>query len=151
MLLEPAVERRLPENVSLRAALRSYQSVGVAWLERIRDWGAAGVLADDMGLGKTLQVIALLGCERASGRMDRPSLVVAPTSLLENWAREIERFCPELTCVVYHGPERSSHGARLDDANVVVTSYPVLVRDLPLLSSRSYHYLVLDEAQAIKN
>jgi SNF2 family DNA or RNA helicase len=150
-LLEPTVERPLPENVSLRASLRSYQSVGVAWLERMRASGASGVLADDMGLGKTLQVIALLGCERASGRMDRPSLVVAPTSLLENWAREIERFCPALTCVVYHGPERSRRHARLDDVNVVVTSYPVLVRDLPLLSSRPYHYLVLDEAQAIKN
>jgi superfamily II DNA or RNA helicase len=138
-------------SVELTATLRSYQAQGLAWLERLRELGLAGVLADDMGLGKTLQTIALLASELAAGRMDRPSVVVVPTSLLVNWVREIERFCPALTVVPYHGCRRSDSFDAMACAHVIVTTYPVLVRDLPKLSCREYHYLILDEAQAIKN
>ncbi len=150
-LLTDAAAHIVPAKSGLAVILRPYQAEGVAWLERLRDYGLGGVLADDMGLGKTLQTIALLGQERESGRMDRPSLVVVPTSLVGNWARELERFCPALSCVVYHGGRRSECLSSVSSANVVVTTYPVLVRDLPQLVAQSYHYLVLDEAQTIKN
>lgn len=142
-------EQTVPKG--LTAMLRPYQTEGVAWLGRLREFELGGVLADDMGLGKTLQTIALLGQELEGGRMDRPSLIVVPTSLVGNWSRELARFCPALSCLAYHGSKRSECLRAIDGAHVVVTTYPVLVRDLPILRIRPYHYLILDEAQAIKN
>lgn len=135
----------------LRATLRPYQMEGLAWLEHKRDAGVGAVLADDMGLGKTLQTIALLAKEREARRSDRPSVIVAPTSLVPNWLREIERFAPHLKTLDYTGPRRTARLVDLARADVVVTSYPILIRDTAQLSSFSYHYAILDEAQAIKN
>jgi SNF2 family DNA or RNA helicase len=135
----------------LTVGLRPYQAEGVAWLQHLREHDVGGILADDMGLGKTLQTIALLLLEQESGRADRPSLVVAPKSLIENWRREIRRFAPSLQTLVIAGARRAEQFARLPAAQVVIVSYPLLVRELERFSEQEYHYVILDEAQAIKN
>ncbi len=143
--------RNLPMPRGLRATLRSYQIQGVSWMQSLRSLDVGGVLADDMGLGKTLQTIAHLLTEKEQGRRDRPSLVIAPTSLVGNWQRELARFAPQLRVVVLHGAKRKQVVDRIISADVVLTTYPVVVRDEELLTSRPWHLLILDEAQAIKN
>jgi superfamily II DNA or RNA helicase len=135
----------------LRAELRPYQREGVAWLSHLRALGANGVLADDMGLGKTLQVIAHLTAEKEAGRLVQPVLVVAPTSLVGNWRRELARFSPGLAVLTLHGPGRHGLWKRISHADVVITTYAALVRDEKKLARQNFHLLVLDEAQAIKN
>ena len=136
---------------SLRATLRPYQAEGVAFLQRLRAAGVGGVLADEMGLGKTLQTIAHISIEKAEGRLDVPALVVGPTTLVGNWSREIARFAPDLRVVVLHGPERHARWRDVPGADVVITTYPVLVRDEERFAGQRFHLVVLDEAQAIKN
>lgn len=141
----------VPPPTGLRAELRDYQRAGLSWLQFLREYEFSGVLADDMGLGKTLQTLAHLLTERAAGRADRPSLVVAPTSLLSNWRREAARFAPELKVLVLHGTERSARFAEIPAHDLVITSYPLLPRDLEVHAAQPYHLLILDEAQHIKN
>jgi len=140
-----------PQPAALRATLRPYQHEGLMWLEHKRDAGVGGVLADDMGLGKTLQTIALLAREKEARRMDIPTLIVAPTSLVQNWQREFKKFAPHIRVISYTGPKRHRRIPEFENAEVIVTSYPVLIRDLTPLTEREYHYVILDEAQAIKN
>ncbi|MBL9107443.1 MAG: DEAD/DEAH box helicase [Myxococcales bacterium] len=122
----------------LRADLRDYQRQGVDWLSCLRDAGLGAMLADDMGLGKTLQTLAAL-----RGRC----LIVAPTSVLHNWAAEARRFRPSLNVCTYHGPRRA-----LDpDADLTLTSYAILRLDADRLSEETWDVAVLDEAQNIKN
>ncbi len=135
----------------LRATLRPYQNEGVAFLQRLRGAGVGGVLADEMGLGKTLQAIAHICVEKAEGRLDAPVLVVGPTTLVGNWSREIARFAPALRVVVLHGPDRHAHWAAAAKADVVVTTYPVVVRDEERFAQLRFSIVVLDEAQTIKN
>ena len=135
----------------LRAELRPYQVEGVAFLQHLGEQGLGGILADDMGLGKTLQTIAYLAAEKESGRAKRPSLVIGPPSLAFNWAREIEKFAPHLKVIGIHGSKRSALYDRIDSADVVITTYPILIRDEEKLAKHAFHALVLDEAQAIKN
>jgi superfamily II DNA or RNA helicase len=135
----------------LRADLRPYQREGLAWLQHLRALDAGGVLADDMGLGKTLQAIAHIVAEKDAGRLDRPALVLAPTSLVGNWRRELARFAPYLNVLVLHGPGRHRSWAKLAHADVVVTTYPALLRDEERLAGKQFHLALLDEAQAIKN
>ena len=136
---------------AIRATLREYQLDGVAWLGFLAAYGFNGILADDMGLGKTLQALAHVAHERDVGRLARPTLVVAPTSLLGNWRRETARFCPQLSTLVWHGAERREHVARLTSTDVVITSYALVTRDIALLGRQDFGLVVLDEAQAIKN
>ncbi len=135
----------------LQATLRGYQQDGLNWLQFLREYDLAGILADDMGLGKTVQTLAHLLVEKKQGRADRPSLVVAPTSVLTNWQTEVERFAPSLRVLLLHGQQRKQHFERLQDYDLVLTSYPLLVRDRDVLSQQEFHLLVLDEAQFIKN
>ncbi len=135
----------------LQAKLRPYQEVGVAFMQHLRAQELGGVLADDMGLGKTLQTIAHLSIEHASGRLARPALVVAPTSLTFNWAREIGKFAPHLKVLNLTGPRRHDAYPQVSQNDIVITSYAVLVRDAERLGKLSFSSLVLDEAQAIKN
>ena len=145
------VETLVDSPPRLRATLRPYQLEGLRWLQHLRANDAGAVLADDMGLGKTLQCIAHIVVEKAEGRMsDRPCLVVAPKSLMGNWARELRKFAPHLSVVAFHGPQRRQRVRKLRSADVVLTSYPILVRDEALVEQK-WHLLVLDEAQAIKN
>ncbi|MEZ5450804.1 MAG: DEAD/DEAH box helicase [Thiolinea sp.] len=135
----------------LRAELRHYQQDGLNWLQFLREYQFNGVLADDMGLGKTLQALTHLLVEKASGRADRPSLVIAPTSLMSNWRRETEKFTPALSVLTLHGPERHELFEQLKHYDLILTTYPLLLRDEDLYRSLEFHYLILDEAQAIKN
>jgi superfamily II DNA or RNA helicase len=135
----------------LTVELRPYQRDGVAWLQHLRSLGVGGVLADDMGLGKTLQTIAHILIEKESGRLTRPALVIAPTSLVPGWARELARFAPQLSVLVLQGIKRHERFSKIREADVVVTSYPLLWRDLDTFEKSDFHLLVLDEAQAIKN
>ncbi|NKF22247.1 DEAD/DEAH box helicase [Solimonas marina] len=135
----------------LQADLRDYQREGLAWLQMLREYGFGGVLADDMGLGKTLQTLAHILTEKVAGRLDRPVLIVAPTSLVFNWRREAARFTPDLQVLVLHGSDRRRRFAAIEHADVVLTTYALLPRDLEHLRRQRWHLLVLDEAQNIKN
>ncbi|MDB6023690.1 MAG: family helicase, partial [Pedosphaera sp.] len=136
---------------NLRAVLRGYQQEGLNWLQFLREYSLAGILADDMGLGKTVQALAHLLHERESGRMDHPSLVVAPTSLMTNWRQEAERFAPGVKVLVLHGLDRKQHFDKLKEYDLIITSYPLLPRDQAILFEQEFHYVILDEAQFIKN
>jgi hypothetical protein len=135
----------------VQATLRHYQLDGLAWMDFLRRSRLGGVLADDMGLGKTLQALALLQAELDAGRLDRPSLVIVPTSLIGNWEAEARRFTPGLKLVVLHGAQRAKHFKHIPTAHLVVTSYPLAMRDMATLGVQEWHYVMLDEAQRIKN
>jgi non-specific serine/threonine protein kinase len=140
---------------ALKGTLRPYQQVGMRWLYLLAKLGLGACLADDMGLGKTIQVLSLLLVlkRQSSGK---PSLLVAPASLLANWASELERFTPSLKVMIAHtsaasGEELKNMPAEaLADVDVVITSYGSLLR-LPWFAETSWRLVVLDEAQAIKN
>ncbi|MGI9279913.1 MAG: SNF2-related protein [Endozoicomonas sp.] len=137
---------------NLNAELRPYQQQGLSWLQFLREYGLNGILADDMGLGKTLQTLAHLQLEKQCldrSKNRKPSLVVCPTSLLHNWAREAQRFTPDLNVHIHHGTRRESDA--IQHADLVLTSYGVVQRDYQELSETTFHMLVLDEAQAVKN
>jgi superfamily II DNA or RNA helicase len=135
----------------LNAELRPYQNDGLNWLQFLREYELGGVLADDMGLGKTVQALAHLLVEKEAGRLTRPALVVAPTSLMNNWRRECERFTPALKTLTLHGSSRHEDFARIDAHDVVFTTYPLLPRDAKTLLQHEFHYVILDEAQVVKN
>ncbi|MEO8904176.1 MAG: DEAD/DEAH box helicase, partial [Polyangiaceae bacterium] len=150
--LNSGVHRKVnPAATGLQATLRPYQQEGVDWLQHLVACDVGGVLADDMGLGKTLQTIAHLSTEKAAGRMLEPSLVLMPTSLVGNWQRELTKFAPHLKVVVLHSTKRELRRGEVADADVVLTTYPLLLRDLEHFRDREFHLLILDEAQAIKN
>jgi SNF2 family DNA or RNA helicase len=136
---------------SFKADLRPYQSDGLAWLDFLRETGFGGVLADDMGLGKTVQALAFLALEKAQGRLDKPALIVAPTSVLPNWQAEAERFAPELSVLALRGSERKQEFGNIGSHDLVLTTYPLLMRDCDVLLEHEFHAAILDEAQAIKN
>ena len=140
----------VPVPPSFTASLRPYQQQGVNWLQHLREDGLGGLLADDMGLGKTAQTIAHIAIEEAAGRMDRPALVVVPTSLVPNWTAELARFAPHLRVVVLHGLDRHQRRSELAGVHIVITTYAVLARDIEEMAELSWHLVVLDEAQAIK-
>ncbi len=133
------------------ATLRPYQSQGVDWLQFLGSAGLGGVLADDMGLGKTVQTLAHLMIEKAAGRLDRPSLIVCPTSLIPNWMAEAHRFAPELSVLALHGAARKASFKAIGDNDVVLSTYPLLTRDADVLLAQDWHMVILDEAQSIKN
>ena len=141
--------RELPEPAGLEATLRPYQRRGLAWLGELSTLGLGGCLADDMGLGKTLQVIALHLHEAESKGQRGPMLVICPTTLLGNWAREIERFAPSLVVRRYHGSGRQLEG--LVPREVVLTTYGTARRDAAALAEVAWARVVADEAQHAKN
>lgn len=138
--------------VEIQATLRDYQKAGFQWMQFLARHGLHGILADDMGLGKTLQTLAHLMAEKSSGRSDgRPSLVIAPTSVVPNWLAEAKKFAPGLKVLVLNGPERRKYFRSIPYADLVITSFALLQRDIEKLLGYKYHLLVLDEAQYIKN
>lgn len=141
----------VPTPVGLDAILRDYQQQGLNWLQFLREYNFAGILADDMGLGKTVQTLAHLLIEKESGRMTSPCLIIAPTSLMGNWRREAARFTPDLTVLTLQGVDRKQHFDKINNHDLILTTYPLLPRDKETLLAVNYHYLVLDEAQVIKN
>ncbi len=136
----------------LKATLRPYQEQGLSWLRFVHDISSGGVLADDMGLGKTIQTIALLlSLKQEKKTKPLRALIVAPTSVVTNWVREIERFAPALTTALWHGAGRKEQADELESSNVIITSYALLRRDIDLLKKLDLDYAILDEAQNIKN
>jgi superfamily II DNA or RNA helicase len=136
---------------TFKGELRGYQQQGLDWLQFLREYELAGILADDMGLGKTVQTLAHLAIEKRAGRMRHPSLIIAPTSLMGNWRREARLFTPKLQALVLQGPDRHIHFDDLRAYDLIFTTYPLLPRDREVLLQQTYHYLILDEAQQIKN
>lgn len=134
----------------LRAELRPYQQAGVNWLQFLREYGLAGILADDMGLGKTVQTLAHLLIEKEAGRLARPALLVVPTSLVPNWVDEAARFAPSLRVLSLHGADRGSRFGTIAESDLVITTYPLLARD-EVLQAQPWALVVLDEAQTVKN
>ena len=142
---------------ALNGTLRPYQQVGVRWLYLLAKLGLGACLADDMGLGKTIQILSLLLVLRNQNRDQRqPSLLVAPASLLANWASELERFAPSLNALIAHPSALPATDlmtlapGRLQDVDLVITSYGSLLR-IPWIADASWRLVVIDEAQAIKN
>jgi len=137
------------EPAGFRGELRPYQKLGLGWMTFLRRFGFGGCLADDMGLGKTIQVLAMLAARRRDGHP--PSLAVVPKSLVWNWQQEAARFVPELRVRAHVGPARASEPAALADADLVITTYGTLRKDVMFLRALDFDYVMLDEAQAIKN
>lgn len=135
----------------LQVQLRPYQLEGLAWLQYLREQGLGGILADDMGLGKTAQALAHVLTEKEAGRLTRPALVVLPTSLLFNWQAEAARMAPGLRVLALHGPGRAQRYPHVGQHDLVLTTYPLLWRDVDALAAQPFHLLILDEAQMVKN
>lgn len=129
--------------------LREYQVTGFKWLKTLSNLELGGVLADDMGLGKTIQAIALLYSEKENGK----SLIVAPSSLIYNWQNEFNKFVPDMKVIVIQGDKKKREDL-LNDINnydVIITSYPLLKRDIDLYKDVNFNICIIDEAQHIKN
>ncbi len=140
--------QQIPKSVN--ATLREYQQEGYSWMYFLREHGLGGILADDMGLGKTIQAIAFM----AKARLDKgnlPFLVVAPTSVVENWDVELAKFAPKLTRVILRAGDRSVALSAISKTDVVVISYPLLVRDFEQLKKYHFDTIIFDEAQMVKN
>jgi non-specific serine/threonine protein kinase len=132
-----------------RGELRPYQKQGLNWFYFLQEFRFGGCLADDMGLGKTIQALSLLQNEKMRG-VTAPSLIVAPTSVLFNWEKEIQRFTPDLRFLTHAGLERRRL-KQFENCDVVLTSYGVMRRDIEFLKDAEFHYVILDESQKIKN
>jgi len=139
------------EPAGLQAKLRDYQRHGVGWLQALTKHDLNGILADDMGLGKTLQTIAHLVREKEAGRLDKAVLLVAPTSLMGNWRAEVAKFAPSLKVITLHGEGRRTQFRAIPAADLVLTTYSLVQRDEVWHRDQHYSWIILDEAQFIKN
>ncbi len=138
----------LPKGIN--AEFREYQLKGFGWLWFMYKYGLNGILADDMGLGKTLQALTVLQkAKEQDGPM--PTLVIAPTTVVFNWEAEIQKFAPTLTCLKLQGGERKQFFKKINDYDVVITSYALVRRDIEKLKDINFRYVILDESQNIKN
>lgn len=133
----------------LHATPFPYQADGIAWMHRTLAVTGGLILADEMGLGKTIQIIALLLLEPPA--IEAPALVVCPTSLIANWQREIAKFGPTLSVLLHRGPHRTGIASGLRRAQVVIATYDTVVNDIALFSGMRWSWVIVDEAQAIKN
>lgn len=146
---------KLKEPKRFEGKLRDYQRDGLSWLNFLNDFKLGGILADEMGLGKTVQTLSLLQHLKDSRAKDKklehPALIVAPTSVIMNWFYEARRFAPKLEVLVLHGPNRKKLFQDISKYDIVITSYALLRLDRYDLERAQYSYLILDEAQNIKN
>jgi len=151
-LNEPSQFKPIADPDSIQGTLRDYQKRGVAWLQYLEQLGLNGCLADDMGLGKTLQMITLLVTTPPS---KQATLLIAPTSVLSNWRKEVEKFAPQLKTLIHHGPDRPREAkafqALCKKHDLIITSYTLARSDEKLLTGVNWTRVVIDEAQAIKN
>lgn len=150
LLLAKGVKIQTPPK-NLLAHLRPYQLEGYSWLTFLRQYKLGGVLADDMGLGKTIQAIALVMKAKSEKVSKKPFLVIAPTSVVENWDMELARFAPSLKKVIMRAGDRSKQFAKVGKADIVVISYALFVRDFKKLEALNFDTVILDEAQMVKN
>ena len=136
---------------SLNATLRSYQQFGLDWLYFLHTFRFAGILADDMGLGKTVQTLAFLQYLKSRSELEGPTLIILPTSLIGNWKNEIQKFTPDLTYLELYGIERMKKFQEIDQHDIILTTYQLVQRDQERYEKRNFFYIILDEAQKIKN
>ena len=142
----------IPLGEPLESTLRDYQKSGVYWLQYLEKSGFCGILADEMGLGKTLQTLTWLQLERQGEEArGKPSLIICPTSLVENWAEEAAKFTPHLRVLKMHGANRHEHWDNVGESDLVITSYALIRRDLEHYLQHEFSVAALDEAQHIKN
>jgi SNF2 family DNA or RNA helicase len=137
------------KNIGFSAKLYSYQRSGLEWLNFMTGQGLGCILADEMGLGKTLQIMALLTLYK--NRWQKPSLVIAPATILENWRREFIFFSPQISTIIHSGHSRTGFPSRLKSYDVILTSFDTVVRDHGMLGMIDWGFIIVDEAQAIKN
>ncbi len=144
------IDYELPRN--LNGDLRDYQKLGFKWIKTLSHYGLGGILADDMGLGKTFQMLAYIAAEKAQNK-DGTALIVAPTSLVYNWMAESEKFTPTLKVGIIAGNkgERETIIEKVNEYDIIITSYPLIRRDIDLYDAISFKWCILDEAQHIKN
>jgi len=136
---------------SLKADLRPYQKDGLDWLQFLRKYQLNGILADDMGLGKTVQTLAHLLVEKHKKRFTKPCLIISPTSVITNWENEIGRFSPDLSVLKLHGQDRKHRFSEILNHDIVLTTYPLMLRDKDDLLENEFYFIILDESQYIKN
>lgn len=144
----------LPTPKHFKGTLRPYQQVGFSWLYFLEKWNLGACLADDMGLGKTIQLIAFLLILKEQKLLNKPSIIVCPTSVLNNWEREIQKFAPSLKTIIHHGEQRSKEKVFVKEAqkvDVIITSFALIYRDFDTLNMVEWQGVILDEAQNIKN
>ena len=136
---------------SFTATLRDYQQEGFNWLNFLYEFKFGGILADDMGLGKTIQTLVHLSKLKEDGRLTNPSLIVMPTSLIANWKNEAKKFTPNLSVLSLQGDTRAQYYADISNYDIILTTYPLIVRDKEIFDKHHFCYIILDEAQKIKN
>ncbi|MCU0536742.1 MAG: DEAD/DEAH box helicase [Hydrococcus sp. Prado102] len=144
----------IEKPAGFKGELRPYQARGVGWLAFLEKWGLGACLADDMGLGKTPQLLAFLLNLKEQELLEKPTLVICPTSVLNNWEREVRKFSPSLSTLIHHGDKRSkgkTFANEVKKKNLVITSYPLIYRDATTFEQVEWQGVVLDEAQNIKN
>ena len=133
------------------ATLRDYQQDGINWLNFLFEFKFGGILADDMGLGKTIQTLTHLSRLKENGKLNKPCLIVMPTSLIANWKNEVKKFTPNLSVLSLHGNDRAKRFKQLQNYDILLTTYPLIVRDKEKFEKENFLYIILDEAQKIKN
>jgi SNF2 family DNA or RNA helicase len=143
--------KNIPIPKGIKAKLRDYQQHGLNWMVFLDKNQLGGCLADDMGLGKTLQTITFLQHLKTTQKNKIPSLIIAPTSLIFNWNNEIEKFCPTLKVLTFVGGDRISLKKDFDKYDIILSTYGSLLNDIEFLKDETFHYVILDESQAIKN
>lgn len=141
----------VPIPKGIKAKLRDYQHHGLNWLNFLDKNQLGGCLADDMGLGKTLQTIVFLQHLKILNPKNQPSLIIAPTSLIFNWRNEIEKFCPTLKMLIFTGLNRIENKDNFNKFDLIISTYGSLLNDIEFLRDYKFHYVILDESQAIKN
>ena len=141
-----------PKNLkkALKDILRPYQQDGLAWLQAMKSTGFNAILADEMGLGKTIQALSLLSSDKKENK-GRPSLVICPKSLIDNWFNECQKFTPELKANVISGIDRVLDEDEINSSDLVITSYALIRRDISFYTKINFENIILDEAQNIKN
>lgn len=144
------LQNYLPPSEAINAQLRPYQLTGFHWLQALDDLGWGGCLADDMGLGKTLQAITFLQFLKEKNNAGT-QLIICPTSLIFNWETELDKFCPTLKYHTYYGSLRSFDDEHFEKFDIILSSYGVVRQDIEYLAKFNWHYVILDESQAIKN
>ena len=133
------------------AILRDYQQDGINWLNFLFEYKFGGILADDMGLGKTIQTLTHLSTLKENGKLSKPCLIVMPTSLIANWKNEVKKFTPNLSVLSLHGSDRASRFKEIENYDILLTTYTLIVRDKEKFEQENFLYIILDEAQKIKN
>ncbi|MBL4661855.1 MAG: DEAD/DEAH box helicase [Alcanivoracaceae bacterium] len=135
----------------LQLSLRDYQQQGLNWLNFLYQFKFSGILADDMGLGKTVQTLAHLSRLKQLGKLKKQCLIIVPTSLIANWKNEVAKFTPNLNILSLYGSDRFDQFAKIKDNDLILTTYALITRDVELYEKIKFMYIILDEAQKIKN